>query len=145
MMSSSRYQILLLLIYLLLNDALSIDQSENIRILKKKRNSDQNEILVFGHRNPDTDAIASALVYASFLRQKQINAKAYRLGDLNNESKFVLERAGVSEPDMIPTDVADDTKVALVDHNESKRKISVEILDMSLFFCSRSTIDEKFK
>ena len=106
--------------YLLLNDVLSTNQSRNIRFLRNKRNHDQNEILVFGHQNPDTDAIASALVYASFLRQMQVNAKAYRLGDLNNESTFVLEKAGVSEPDLLPSDVADGTNVALVDHNESK-------------------------
>lgn len=117
-----KYQMILLLIYLLLNDVLSTNQSRNIRFLRKQRNNDQNEILVFGHQNPDTDAIASALVYASFLRQMKVNAKAYRLGDLNNESKFVLEKAGITEPDLLPHDVPNGTHVALVDHNESELK-----------------------
>lgn len=119
-MLSLKCRTIFLLIYLLLNDVLSTNQSRNIRFSRKKRNRDQNEIFVFGHQNPDTDSIASALVYASFLRQMQVNAKAYRLGDLNNESKFVLEKAGIKEPDLLPSDVADGTKVALIDHNESK-------------------------
>jgi len=50
----------------------------------------------------------------------QVNATAYRLDDLNNETKFVLKTASIEEPDMLPTDLADDTEIALVDHNESE-------------------------
>jgi len=83
--------------------------------------SDQNdEIIVIGHRNPDTDAITAALVYAEFFRRMNVKAKPYRLGDLNNETKFVLKTAGVKEPDMIPDNIPEGTQVALVDHNESK-------------------------
>jgi nanoRNase/pAp phosphatase (c-di-AMP/oligoRNAs hydrolase) len=125
-MLSFKCQIIFLLIYLLLKDVLSTNQSKNIRFidkqkfLRKKRINVQNEVFVFGHQSPDTDTIASALVYASLLRQMQVNAKAYRLGDLNNESKFVLEKASIKEPDMLPSDVAEGSDVALVDHNESK-------------------------
>jgi len=90
------------------------------RLLSKKTNNDQNEVFVFGHRSPDTDTITSALVYASFLRSMQVNAKAYRLGDLNNESKFVLKTAGIEAPDMLPSHLADGTEIAIVDHNESE-------------------------
>jgi manganese-dependent inorganic pyrophosphatase len=72
-----------------------------------------------GHRNPDTDAITAAIVYADFLRRMNINAKAYRLGDLNNETKFVLKKAGIKEPDTLPDNIPDGTEIALVDHNES--------------------------
>lgn len=89
------------------------------RLLPRKTINDQNKVFVFGHRNPDTDTITSALVYASFLRNMQVNAQAYRLGDLNNETKFVLKIAGIEEPDMLPSHLADGTEVALVDHNES--------------------------
>ena len=78
------------------------------------------EVIVVGHRNPDTDAITAAIVYSEFLRRMNVNAKAYRLGDLNNETKFVLKSAGVKEPAMIPDNVPEGTQVALVDHNESK-------------------------
>jgi len=90
------------------------------RFLSRKTNSNQNEVFVFGHRSSDTDTIMSALVYSRFLRSMQVNATAYRLDDLNNETKFVLKTASIEEPDMLPTDLADDTEIALVDHNESE-------------------------
>ena len=80
-------------------------------------------LAVFGHQNPDTDAITSALVYASFLNKTGIPATAYRLGDLNNETKFVLERAKVTPPAPIPA-LAAGTEVALTDHNEVEQSIS---------------------
>ncbi|CAM4397656.1 manganese-dependent inorganic pyrophosphatase [Deinococcus marmoris] len=72
---------------------------------------------VFGHLNPDTDAIASALVYAHLLSRQGIDAQAYRLGDLNFETPFVLQKAGVEAPPLLPVLEAG-TAVALVDHNE---------------------------
>ena len=80
-------------------------------------------LAVFGHQNPDTDAITSALVYASFLNKTGIPATAYRLGDLNNETKFVLERAKVPPPALVPA-LAAGTEVALTDHNEVEQSIS---------------------
>ena len=72
-----------------------------------------------GHQNPDTDAITAAIVYANFLNRMNIKATPYRLGDLNNETKFVLKTAGIQAPEMLPKHVPDGTAVALVDHNES--------------------------
>ncbi|WP_261663048.1 manganese-dependent inorganic pyrophosphatase [Deinococcus sp. Marseille-Q6407] len=73
---------------------------------------------VFGHQNPDTDAITAALVYASFLTRTGTPATAYRLGELNFETPFVLREAGIEAPAMLPEQEAG-TTVALVDHNES--------------------------
>lgn len=73
---------------------------------------------VFGHQNPDTDAITSALVYASLLTRTGTPAVAYRLGDLNFETPFVLREAGIDAPAMLPA-LAPGTAVALVDHNET--------------------------
>ena len=91
------------------------------RVLTLVRNASDKyqETLVLGHRNPDTDAITAAIVYADFLNRMNIKAKAYRLGDLNNETKFVLKTVGIQAPEMLPKDVPDGTAVALVDHNES--------------------------
>ncbi len=75
-------------------------------------------LAVFGHLNPDTDAIASALVYARLLSRQGVEAQAYRLGDLNFETPFVLRHAGVEAPPLLPPLPAG-TAVALVDHNES--------------------------
>jgi inorganic pyrophosphatase/exopolyphosphatase len=101
-----------------------------------------NEVIVVGHRNPDTDAITAAIIYSEFLRRMNVNAKAYRLGDLNNETKFVLKSAGVKEPDMIPDNIPEGTEVALVDHNESNQKLIKEFI---LLFDTRPTIIERFE
>ncbi|CAF1413021.1 unnamed protein product [Rotaria sordida] len=98
------------------------------KVFKQKSQSckainNQNQVFVFGHRNPDTDAIVSALVYAAFLRRMKINAKAYRLGNLNKETQFVLKTAGIQPPNMLPSDLANGTAVALVDHNESQQSM----------------------
>ncbi len=75
-------------------------------------------LAVFGHTNPDTDAITSALVYASFLSRQGVQAQAYRLGELNYETAFVLRELGVDAPPMLP-ELPAGAAVALVDHNES--------------------------
>jgi manganese-dependent inorganic pyrophosphatase len=58
-----------------------------------------SEILVIGHRNPDTDAICSAIGYADFKRRTgYTNAVAGRCGDTNARIDFVLETFGVPSP-----------------------------------------------
>ncbi|MEI7729052.1 MAG: putative manganese-dependent inorganic diphosphatase [Verrucomicrobiota bacterium] len=58
-----------------------------------------NEILVIGHRNPDTDAICSAIAYAEFKRRTGMpNAIAARCGDTNDRIDFVLKTFGVPAP-----------------------------------------------
>ncbi|MDL2345313.1 manganese-dependent inorganic pyrophosphatase [Deinococcus sp. MIMF12] len=78
---------------------------------------------VFGHTNPDTDAIASALVYARLLTRQGVEAQAYRLGELNFETPYVLREAGVAAPELL-TDLPAGTAVALVDHNESAQSLA---------------------
>lgn len=73
---------------------------------------------VFGHTNPDTDAITAALVYANLLSRQGHQAKAFRLGELNFETKYVLEQLGIEAPPLLP-ELAAGSEVALVDHNES--------------------------
>lgn len=61
-----------------------------------------NEIFVIGHKNPDTDSICSAIAYA-YLKGK-ISDNIYipkRAGDLNPETKFVLEYFNISSPEYI--------------------------------------------
>lgn len=60
-------------------------------------------IYVTGHRNPDTDSIASAIGYAE-LQSRQDPDNTYlpvRLGDVNAQTRWVLERAGASEPELL--------------------------------------------
>lgn len=74
--------------------------------------------LVFGHKNPDTDTITSAIVYAYLKQQLGVEAEAVRLGDINNETKFALEKFGFEAPRFISTVVGEAKQVILVDHNE---------------------------
>jgi manganese-dependent inorganic pyrophosphatase len=58
-----------------------------------------NEVLVIGHRNPDTDAICSAIGYAEFKRRTGMaQAVAARCGDTNDRINFVLNTFGVPAP-----------------------------------------------
>jgi manganese-dependent inorganic pyrophosphatase len=61
-------------------------------------------IHVTGHRNPDTDSIASAIGYAE-LKGRLDPDNAYvpvRLGDLNAQTRWVLEQAGAAQPEFLP-------------------------------------------
>ena len=77
-----------------------------------------SKILVFGHKNPDTDTITSAIVYAYLKQQLGTDAEAVRLGGVNNETKFALEKFGFEEPRLIANVKDEAEKVILVDHNE---------------------------
>jgi manganese-dependent inorganic pyrophosphatase len=59
-------------------------------------------VLVFGHRNPDTDAICSAIAYADLLqRTTRPNAVAACCGPPNTRTEFVLRRAGLPTPRIV--------------------------------------------
>lgn len=80
------------------------------------------QILVFGHKNPDTDSICSAISFTELKNALGINAVACRLGNISRETQFALKHFGAQEPILL-TDVnpcVDGTKkeVILVDHNE---------------------------
>jgi manganese-dependent inorganic pyrophosphatase len=59
-------------------------------------------VLVFGHRNPDTDAICSAIAYADLLqRTTRPEAVAACCGAPNQRTAFVLDRAGLPPPRIV--------------------------------------------
>ena len=47
-------------------------------------------ILVFGHKNPDTDTICSAIAYAKLKNKLGKDAKPVRLGELNEETRYAI-------------------------------------------------------
>lgn len=58
-----------------------------------------SKIYITGHKVPDTDSICSAISYAELLNKSgKYDAEPIRLGELNNETKFVLDYFGVTEP-----------------------------------------------
>ncbi|MCF6272097.1 MAG: manganese-dependent inorganic pyrophosphatase [Rhodobacteraceae bacterium] len=74
-------------------------------------------IKVFGHQAPDTDATASALIWAWYLNEiKQKPATAYVLGAPNTEAAFVLKRWGFEAPEIL-TSIEAGEKVVIVDTN----------------------------
>ncbi|MBL7575426.1 manganese-dependent inorganic pyrophosphatase [Peptoniphilus asaccharolyticus DSM 20463] len=56
----------------------------------------KDKYYVTGHKNPDTDSICAAIAYAELKRKKTgFDVEAIRLGELNQETKFVLDYFGV--------------------------------------------------
>lgn len=59
----------------------------------------QKQIYVIGHRNPDTDSIASAIGYAAFKQMLgQTNVRAAMAGRPNPQTRYILERLGIPAP-----------------------------------------------
>lgn len=57
---------------------------------------------VIGHKNPDTDAICSALGYADFLRRTgHPKVEAACCGEVSRRTAFALERAGLAAPCLV--------------------------------------------
>ena len=74
-------------------------------------------IKIFGHQAPDTDATASALIWAWYLNEiKDKPATAYVLGEPNTEAGFVLSRWGFETPEIL-SGVEAGEKVVIVDTN----------------------------
>ncbi|NLY78728.1 MAG: manganese-dependent inorganic pyrophosphatase [Lysinibacillus sp.] len=80
-----------------------------------------SKVLVFGHKNPDTDSITSALSYAYLKQQLGEEVEAVRLGEVNEETNYALEKFGFEAPRLIG-DVSEEAEaVILVDHNERQQ------------------------
>ena len=63
-----------------------------------------NQIYCIGHRQPDTDSIASAIGYADFKNRSEPGRYVpARCGELNSESQFMLERFGIADPLLVPS------------------------------------------
>ncbi len=78
----------------------------------------EEKILIFGHKNPDTDTICSSMVKERFNKKTGCKLpKAVRLGNVNKETQYVLDYLGLEAPELIES-VEEGQKVILVDHNE---------------------------
>lgn len=78
----------------------------------------EKEVLIFGHKNPDTDTIGSSLVKERLEHKKgNTNYRAVRLGKINKETKYVLDYLKIEEPKLIEK-VEEGQEVILIDHNE---------------------------
>jgi len=73
-------------------------------------------IYLIGHKQPDTDSICAPIAYANYLKQKGKDAVPVRSGDINSETKYVLDYFKVEAPELL-IDMAG-KKLILLDHNE---------------------------
>jgi len=85
------------------------------------------KVLIFGHKNPDTDSITAAISYAYLKKQLGMDVEAVRLGAVTNETAYALKHFGFEEPRLIEKASPEVNKVILVDHNEKQQ--SVDDLD----------------
>ena len=89
-------------------------------------------VLVFGHQNPDNDAIMSTVVLSQLLNQLEYQGNTYTaccLGPLPAESAKLLEDAGVPQPTLIDAiepaaEGAEPQLVILTDHNEPGQSVA---------------------
>ncbi|WP_226578109.1 manganese-dependent inorganic pyrophosphatase [Halobacillus litoralis] len=86
-----------------------------------------SKTLIFGHKNPDTDTICSALVYADLKKALGEDAEPVRLGEVNGETQYALDQFNVDAPRLVERVSDEVEQVILVDHNE--RQQSVEDID----------------
>ena len=82
-----------------------------------------NKLYVFGHQKPDTDSITSAIVLANLERALGLDATAYKLGEVNKETKYALKTFETEEPLTLDS-VDENCDVAMVDNNEFSQSVS---------------------
>lgn len=87
--------------------------------------------LVFGHKNPDTDAVSAAIAMAYYLEKLGHEAESVALGEISDETQFALDSFSVEAPRIISAIDGQVERVALVDHNEPQQSVddlaSVEV------------------
>ena len=86
-------------------------------------NTQMQEILIFGHKNPDTDTIMSSLVLENLENKVGIyKTKACRLGNINKETEYALKYFNVKEPELLEK-VEEGQEIMLVDHNSASQSV----------------------
>ena len=76
----------------------------------------EGTIYVTGHKSPDSDTVGSSIAYAALLQTLGYDARPVVLGDINNETKYILETGGLETPMML--DDASGCNMVLVDFSE---------------------------
>ncbi|WP_283579633.1 manganese-dependent inorganic pyrophosphatase [Ligilactobacillus aviarius] len=79
--------------------------------------------LVFGHKNPDTDAIVAAKAYSYLQNKLGADTEAVALGEPNEETQFVLDYFNEPAPRVIKTASNEVDAVMLIDHNEAQQSV----------------------
>ena len=94
------------------------------------------KVLIFGHKNPDTDTICSAIAYAELKKALGVDAEPVRLGTINGETQYALNQFNVEAPRLVETVSNEVEEVILVDHNERQQSVGdidkvrvIEVID----------------
>lgn len=90
-----------------------------------------DKVLIFGHKNPDTDSICSAIGYANLKEKLGHNVEAVKLGPINKETNYALDYFEVETPRFIDKVDEDVKSVILVDHNEFQQSVN-NIKDLNI-------------
>jgi len=77
---------------------------------------------IVSHKSPDTDSIVATIVYSKLLNKQGIDAVPVKLGELNKETEFLLDKFDVEAPKTVKK-LDEGAKVVLVDHNEPSQSI----------------------
>ncbi|HEN6553646.1 TPA: manganese-dependent inorganic pyrophosphatase [Streptococcus agalactiae] len=93
-----------------------------------------SKILVFGHQNPDSDAIGSSVAFAYLAKEAWgLDTEAVALGTPNEETAYVLDYFGVQAPRVVESAKVEGVEtVILTDHNEFQQSIS-DIKDVTVY------------
>ncbi|MFT8322871.1 MAG: manganese-dependent inorganic pyrophosphatase [Bacillus sp. (in: firmicutes)] len=81
------------------------------------------KVLIFGHKNPDTDTVCSAIAYADLKKSLGMDAEPVRLGEVNGETEFALAYFKTEAPRYIEKAATEAESVILVDHNEFQQSV----------------------
>ncbi|OBC15199.1 manganese-dependent inorganic pyrophosphatase [Gordonia sp. 852002-50816_SCH5313054-c] len=92
-----------------------------------------SKVFVFGHRNPDTDAIASAIAMAHLERSLDPtrDVEAVALGSPGPETRYALDHFGIEAPRVIERARPEADGVMLVDHNERQQSVA-DLADVTI-------------
>lgn len=80
-----------------------------------------DKIFVFGHKKPDTDSVTSSITLSYLKNKLGYSTEPRVLGDINNESKFVLNHFGIKQPKYL-----NDVKLQIKDFNYQKENLVYE-------------------
>jgi manganese-dependent inorganic pyrophosphatase len=89
------------------------------------------KVFIFGHKNPDTDTICSALAYADLKTKLGMNVEPIRLGEVNGETQYALNTFHAEAPRLVEKVAPEAKNVILVDHNEFQQSAD-DIRDVTI-------------
>ena len=102
-------------------EAERFQEETNLNIQLNRRDLKELEeiegtIYVTGHKSPDSDTVGSSIAYAALLRALGYDAVPVVLGNVNHESAYILDAAGLETPELLED--AAGLNMILVDHSE---------------------------